>query len=152
MEISKFNFYLKFEHSDLYDALYKNNNNINNKNNIEKILENNNKQDLIENKIITKDNFEKQLKEFIIDNKNKNLNLNAFIKYGNWLIRDKTIKDFNIKEYTLQNLYYKLLHNLFPNNSDEIFKYAKTLSNGEDFIRSIINTYFYINNNKKNKS
>lgn len=33
---------------------------------------------------------------------------------------------------------------MFPSNSDEIFKYAKKLSNGENFITSIINTYIYI--------
>ena len=93
--------------------------------------------------------MKKKLKEFIVYNKNKNLILCDFTKYGQLLIKDKTLKDFNIKEYTLQNLYYKLLHNLFPNNSDEIFNYAKILSNGQDFIRSIINTYIYTNNKKK---
>ena len=99
--------------------------------------------------ILTKENFEKKLKTFIIDNKSNNLNLSNFIKYGNLLIKYKTLKNFTIKEYTLQNLYYKLLNNLFPNNSDELFKYAKNLPNGEDFIRSCINTYIYTNKNKK---
>ena len=63
IDINKFKFYLKFEHSELCDALYKSNNNINNKIIIENLLnEDYNKNDLIENKIIAKETFEKKIK------------------------------------------------------------------------------------------
>ena len=79
VEINKFKFYLKYDHSDLCNEFYQNNNNIKNK--IRKNLEDINEEEKNEDTILTKEDFEKKLKTFIIDNKSNNLNLSDFIKY-----------------------------------------------------------------------
>lgn len=49
------------------------------------------------------------------------------------------MKGFKNKSTYFHNKYYKLINNLFPSNSDEIFTYSCKINNSENFCPSILN-------------
>lgn len=104
----------------------------------------------IDNKIYTsKDNLEEDLKNYIISQKNNKLSLKKFIEYGESIIDKIKIKNFTIKDNYFKNTYYKIIKNIFPINSEDMFNYANKLPNDEDFVRSNISTIVLTNDNKK---
>jgi len=161
--LNKFNFYLKKLHSDICikhsNGLEQKNIEYNNKIDTESEVSNNNTritQEIMTNnpktnkKIYTlKQDLEEDLKKFIIINKNNKLSLKKFIQYGESLVDQIKIKNFSIKDYYFKNTYYKIIKNLFPINSDDMYKYANKLPNNEDFARSYFNTIILTNDNKK---
>ena len=98
---------------------------------------------------MTKEELKELCKQFILDNKNKDLSLTKFIKYGKSLVRKNTINDFKNKPTYFNNLYYKLLGVLFPLNSEDMYNYSEKINNNIDFCRSNLTCNLITSGKKK---
>ena len=90
------------------------------------------------NEINTKKEFSKYLENYLKKYKNIFLTCTEFIKFSKkFYYSNRLNKKFDIKETMFKNLYYKIKRNLNQLNLEDIFEYAKKLSNGEYFCRYI---------------
>ena len=153
-KLNLFEFYLQIEHTK--ECLNYMNNETNNNQNI------NDKENTKTNKLLnisnnatndkhnyTLDEYNDILKKYILDNKNKLLTSKKFEIFAKNFCNNNTIDNLKIKPTTFHNKYYKLLIELFPTNSDQIFEYSSKLENKENFCRSITTTNLITNNNKE---
>ena len=88
-------------------------------NDINKIIEN----------INNLEDFDKYLKSFFIENKDKKLKAKNFIDYGKTLYNHKKYKlylKFKLAQYHLKNLYYKYVNILLPKSLSDIYIYANS--------------------------
>ena len=153
-KLNLFDYYLQLDHTK--ECLNYMNNETNNSQNINE--QQNSKTNNVlnitnnanyDNHNYTLDEFNDILKKYILDNKNKLLTCKKFEKFANNFCNKNTIDDLKNKPTTFYNKYYKLLNELFPTNSDQIFEYSSKLENKENFCRTVITTNLITNNNKE---
>ena len=112
------------------------------KRNIKKFKKKKLKQELISNikkekqNPLTKENYIKNLEDYLRKYQKFNIQCKDFIKYGKSLYnknKDNLEDNFNIDDTYLKNTYYQLLKELYNLNLENLYEYAKKLDNGEYF-------------------
>lgn len=89
---------------------------------------NNDINNIIEN-INNLEDFDKYLKSFFIENKEKKLKAKNLIDFGKGLYNNKKLKlylKFKMAQYHLKNLYYKYVNDLLPKSLSDIYIYANS--------------------------
>ena len=139
----EFEFYEKKKHSevciDLIQKKIKENKNIDiPKSTGNKEANEINKEIEMISKIESKKDLNKYLENYLLKYKNIIITCNEFIKFlKNLYFNNHLNNKFEIKETMFKNIYYKIKRNLDQLNLEDIYKYAKKLSNGEYFCRYI---------------